>query len=290
MKNKMIVYINGKFISEEKALVSIFDRGFLYGDGAFETMRVYNGKVFKLDEHIKRLFATLMQLKIKHSFKLPELSQLINSILKRNSLKDASIKLGVTRGESGGGFDFPKRIKPTIYIIAKPFKPYPESWYQRGVKVSITTIRKPPSSSLNSKLKTHNFLPNILARIEAKKKGAFEGIMLDEKGFICEGTVSNIFFVKDNLLLTPSAQCDILLGITRQTVLDLTKKLKTPVREGKFKPEFLHGCNECFLTNSLIEILPVKAINNSLVGNGKPGEVTKRLASAYKNLVGVVSG
>ena len=281
----MKIYINGKFVPEEKALVSIFDRGFLYGDGAFETMRAYNGEVFKLEEHIKRLIATLKTLKITPPAEIFKSSQLLNLVLKENHLKNAYLRLGVTRGKREGRFEISKEIKPTLYIIAKPLKPYPESFYQKGVKASIVSIRKTPSSSLNSKLKTHNFLPSILARIEAKKIGAFEGIMLDQKGHVCEGAVSNIFFVKGGILFTPSTQCDILEGITRNTVLELAKKLKIPVREGKFKTQSLYSADECFLANSLIEILSVKKIDSFLIGNGKPGEITKVLISTYKSLV-----
>jgi len=281
----MKIYINGKFVPEEKALVSIFDRGFLYGDGAFETMRAYNGEVFKLEEHIKRLLATLRALKIKPPAEIFKSSQLLNLVLKENHLENAYLRLGVTRGKGEGGFEITKEMKPPLYIIVKPFKPYPESFYQKGVKAAIVSIRKTPSSSLNSKLKTHNFLPNILAKIEAKKKGAFEGIMLDQKGYICEGAVSNIFFVKGGILFTPSTQCDILEGITRNTVLELAKKLKIPVKEGKFKTQSLYSADECFLTNSLIEILSVKKIDSFLIGNGKPGEITKVLISTYKSLV-----
>lgn len=285
MKRKLKVYINGKFFPEDKAMISIFDRGFLFGDGAFETMRAYNSKVFELEEHIKRLSATLKALKIEFPLKLSELPQLINSLLKHNHLQDAYIRIGITRGDSSGGFDIPKGIKPTLYIITKPFKPYPESWYKRGVETTIVSIRKIPSSSFNSKLKTHSFLPNILARIEARKKGAFEGILLDENGYICEGAVSNIFFVKDNMLLTPSVQNDILSGITRQTVIELVKRLGIKAREGRFKAERLFSCNGCFLTNSLMEIMPVRRVNSSFIGNGKPDKITKALISSYRDLV-----
>jgi len=285
MKNKLMIYINGKFVQENKAMVSIFDRGFLFGDGAFETMRAYSSKVFKLDEHIKRLFYTLKALGIKPPSLLTNISFQMNTILKQNKLKDAYIRAGVTRGASGGGFEIVKKIKPTFYIIARPFKPYPESWYNKGVKAAIVSIRKIPSSSFNSKLKTHNLLPNILARIEARKKGAFEGILLDENGYICEGAVSNIFFVKDSMLLTPSVQNDILSGITRQTVIGLAKELGIKVREGKFKTERLFNCNGCFLTNSLMEIMPVRMVSSLLVGNGKPDIITKALISSYRDIV-----
>src|SRR3990172_3955274 len=161
----MKVYVNGKLVRENRAMVSIFDRGFLYGDGAFETMRSYNSKIFRLEEHIRRLFFTLKELKINHTFKPSKLPQLLNFVLKENRLKDAYIRLGATRGESEGGFEIVKEMPPTLYIIAKHLKPYPESFYQRGVKVTIVSTRKTPSSSVESKLKTHNFLQNILARI-----------------------------------------------------------------------------------------------------------------------------
>ena len=280
----MKIYLNGKFVSENKAMVSVFDRGFLFGDGAFETMRANNGRVFKLDEHIKRLFESLKALKINHTLRPSKLSQLLNLVLKENRLKDAYIRIGVSRGAERGGFEFSKKIKPTLYIISKPLKPYPKSFYQRGVKVAIVSTRKTPSSSIESKLKTHNFLQNILARAEARGKKAFEGIMLDIKGNICEGAVSNIFFIKNGKLLTPSSQCDILLGITRKTIIELAKDLKIPLKEGKFKKKMLLECDECFLTNSLIGILPVKSVNASLIGYGKPGKTTKALIKVYGSL------
>ncbi len=284
MKRKLKIYINGKTPSEDKAMVSIFDRGFLFGDGAFETMRAYKGRVFKLDEHIKRLICSLEALRIKPPSQLTNISFLINEVLKKNKLKNAYIRVGVTRGLSGGGFEIVSRIKPTFYIIARPFKPYPESCYKEGVETAIVSIRKIPSSSFNSKLKTHNFLPNIMARIEARDRGVFEGILLDEKGYICEGAVSNIFFVKDNILLTPSLHNDILSGITRQTVIEVAKGIGIKVREGNFKADFIFRCNGCFLTNSLMEIMPVRRVNSFSFGNGRPDKITEAIASFYREL------
>jgi branched-chain amino acid aminotransferase len=281
----MFVYLNGKLVPEEKARVSVFDHGFLYGDGIYETMRAYKGIVFMVDEHIKRLFRSGDLIKLKINLSHEGIKKAIYNSLKKNNLKDAYIRLSISRGQGEIGLDPELCKKPTFVIIAKQFKEYPEELYLRGVKISIVKTRRNAPEALNPKIKSLNFLNNILAKIEAKEAGAYEAIMLNYKGYLTEGTITNIFFIKDNSLFTPSIESGILDGITRDLIIRVAERTGIKVIEGLYTPENIYDADETFITNTTLEILSVIKIDKNVIGKGIPGLVTKDLHSRYKEEV-----
>jgi len=279
-----IVYLNGRLIPKREAKISLFDHGFLYGDGLFETMRSYNGQVFRLTEHIKRLFKSAMVLRLKLVVAEEELETAVQKTIKANDLSDAYVRLTISRGEGEAGPDPSTCPKVTVAIITRPFQPYPHELYERGAKAIIASTRQNDLSSL-ARVKSMNLLNNILALMEAKAAGVDQAILLNTKGFVAEGAVSNIFIFRDNALITPPINAGILPGITRGVVLEIAKGLRIPIREGNFPPDVLMQAQECFLTNSLMEILPIVQVAEHLIGTGLPGPVTQRLRQAYRELV-----
>lgn len=281
----MFIYLNGKLVPEEKALVSVFDHGFLYGDGIYETMRSYRDIVFLIDEHIKRLFRSgnLIRLKIPRSEE--EIKKSIYRTLKKNNLKDAYIRLSISRGPGEIGLDPELCKEPTFVIITKRFNEYPEELYRKGVTVSIVNTRRNAPEALNPKIKSLNFLNNILAKIEAKEAGTYEAIMLNYRGYLTEGTITNIFFVKRGSIFTPSIEAGILDGITRDLIIRVAERNGKNVKEGLYTPEDLYSADEAFITNTTLEILPVIKIDKNVIGKGIPGSVTKDLHRRYREEV-----
>lgn len=277
----MKVFLNDKLVSEESAYVSIFDHGFLYGDGVYETMRAYDGVIFKLDEHVSRLGQSALFIRLT----IPEarfLRDAIYQTLSANKLSDAYVRITVSRGKGPIGLDPALCKQATFAVIAKEFKGYPETRYEKGVAVIVAETRKNLTEALNPQIKSLNFLNNILAMIEAKEQGADEAIMLNAQGCIAEGTVSNIFFVSENSLCTPSLEAGILSGITRETVISLAQQAGIFVREGLFSPEELLKAEEVFYTNTSSEILPISRINQTTYGIGN---MTRQLRKMYKKEV-----
>jgi len=278
----MYVYLNGEYIQESEAFVSVFDRGFLYGDGLFETMRAYEGHIFRLDQHLGRLLRGLEVLRISNAWTLDTLRHVLYRLLELNRLSDAYIRLTVSRGEGGRGIDTAGCGSPTIVAAARAFSPCPEGLYRNGVRICISGGRTNCRGPADSGVKSLNFLNNILARMEASEKGAFEAVMLNHEGYLTEGTVSNIFFVTKGVLHTPAAAAGILNGITRQTVLETAAKKGFEVKEGLFGVRELYHAEEVFITNSLIEIMPVSEVEGRVFARG---EVTGVLMNAYREAV-----
>ncbi len=275
----MKVFLNDKPVDERDAAISIYDHGFLYGDGIFETLISYKGVVFKLDEHLHRLrrSASLIGMEIDKSN--DELSHIIYATLEANELTDAYIRVTVTRGTGPPGIDPSLCSSPTLLVMTRETSPLPPHYYTKGIRVTIAETRRNLKEAVNPEIKSLNFLNNIQAKREAKKRDAFEALMLNAEGYITECTVSNIFFVKDSILYTPAVECGILNGITRIFVISLAKKIGITVNEGRYLPEELLEAAEVFITNTGIEILPVSDISD------KPfqvGEVTGGLVDAYR--------
>lgn len=277
------IWINGKFVDPDKAKVSVFDRGFMYGDGVFETMRGYAGRVFKLDRHLERLFRSLDALKIKHKYSKKYLQDAIYKTLKTNRLSSAYIKLAVTRGEGRFGISYKDIFSPNVVITAKDFEGYPGWMFDIGLSANITGVQN--EESITSRIKTLNYLPYILARDDAKDMGYDEAILTNTKGCITEGATSNIFMVKNTALITPSEASGILPGITRGVVIEIAKGLKINVKEKLLKRRELLGADELFLTNSLAEILPVTKVDSKRIGSGLVGDITKLLRISYQKAV-----
>jgi len=279
-----LVYINGKLIPGEDAKVSVFDHGFLYGDGLFETMRAYQRRIFRLEHHLQRLFLSLEYLKFLIPFNFDYLKEAIYNTIEANRLEDAYIRLTVTRGE-GATVPDPATCKaPNLIIITREYVPYSSALYQKGYKGKIVGVKPSPHMPTIS-MKTLNFLNHIIAKMEAKASGFNEGIMVNTDGFVTEGTVSNIFMIKEGSLFTPAKEVGLLPGVTRQAVLEIAEDKGLKAREAKITINELLMAEEAFLTNALIEILPLVRVDEHPIGKGIPGPLTQELMSAYKELV-----
>lgn len=281
----MKIYINGKLYDRNNAKISVFDHGLLYGDGVFEGIRSYNRRVFKLSEHIDRLFESAHSIMLEIPMDKKKLTHEVLATLKANNLKDAYIRLVVTRGEGDLGLD-PRKCKgkATVIIIADKITLYPQKFYQQGLEiVTVPTIRNIPEA-LNPQIKSLNYLNNILAKIEAVNYGFDEAIMLDHLGYVAECTGDNIFIVKDNHLYTPPQCMGTLRGITRDTVLGIARSSHIPAHEHVLTRHELYISDECFLTGTAAEIIPVVKVDGRIIGRGKPGDITMALTNKFREL------
>lgn len=278
------IWINGRFVDEETAKVSVFDRGFLYGDGVFETMKAYGGVVFKLDEHLDRLFRALKAVRIEPPSGKDHFKGLVKRLLKINGLESAYVRLAVTRGRGGFGIGYRDDLKAGAVLVAKDFKPYPKWMHARGIRAKVVDVRQNDRSPLCG-IKSMNYLNYIVARFHAKEAGFDEAILTNTRGFVTEAATSNIFLVIRKRLVTPSLDSGILPGIARAVILEIAGRLKLKVSQRGVRPQELLKADEIFLTNSLAEVLPVTGIGSKRVGSGKPGELTRLLATSYQKQV-----
>ena len=280
----MKVYLNGKFVEQSKAVVSVFDHGLLYGDGVFEGIRSYNGLIFKLREHIDRLFESAHTIMLTIPLEKDELISVVKQSLRINRLRDAYIRLVVTRGEGDLGLDPRKCAQPTVFIIADKIELYPKKLYEEGLcLITVATQRNVPEA-LNPQIKSLNYLNNILAKIEAINAGYEEAIMLSPSGYVTECTGENIFLVKGKQLLTPPPFIGVLRGITRQTVMELAHHQRLHVQEELLTRHDLFNADEVFLTGTAAEIVPVVKIDGRVIGRGIPGRITKKLQQAFRQV------
>jgi len=280
----MKVYVNGKYRDEGDAMISVFDHGLLYGDGIFEGIRAYHGRVFKLKEHIDRLFCSAKAILLNIPMSHEELSRAVVDTCRHNEVRDGYIRLLVTRGVGTLGLN-PKSCKePSVVIIAGKIQLYPQEYYEKGLDIiTVPTVRN-LHSALNPAIKSLNYLNNILAKIEANNAGCEEAIMLNVEGFVAECTGDNVFIVKENQLLTPPLTAGALYGITRRVVLDLGVELGFKVAETNLTRYDLFNADECFLTGTGAELVPVVRLDGRVIGTGKPGPITERLVAQYRAL------
>lgn len=278
------VYINGKLYPKDEAKVSVFDHGLLYGDGVFEGIRCYNGNVFKFAEHIDRLYDSARAISMEIQLTKDELKDAVINTLKANNLKDSYIRLVVTRGVGKLGLNPFNCAEPQIIIITDFIQLYSKELYEKGLDAIIVSTIRNHSNALNPNIKSLNYLNNILAKIECINAGATEGIMLNKDGYVAEGTGDNIFIVKNNEVLTPHTSAGILIGITRNVVMELAKEAGMTVREEQLTRNDLYNADECFLTGTAAEIIPVANIDGRKIASGKPGKVTLSLLKKYQEL------
>ena len=279
----MWIYLKDQFVKEAEAKVSVLDYGFLYGDGLFETFRAYGGKIFRLSEHLNRLGGSAGRLAI--SPPSPALlEKLLYETLKRNRLKEALLRLTLSRGEGAPGLNPAPCERPTLIITARKFDGYPKDQYLTGVSGVIVQARRHPAVA-DPALKSISFLSNVLAKLEAKKKGAFEGLFLNTDGVLCEGAVSNLFWIREGKLKTAAPAAGILEGITRMMILELAEKIKIETEEGFYPADDLFSAEEAFLTSSGLELMPLTTIDGKKIGNGRPGPVTQRLHQTFREAV-----
>jgi branched-chain amino acid aminotransferase len=283
----MKIYIDGQYHDEAGAKISVFDHGLLYGDGIFEGIRAYNGRVFKLKEHIDRLFhsakAILLDIPMSHA----DLVKAVVDTCRQNKIRDGYIRLVVTRGVGTLGLN-PNRCKnPSVIIIAGTIQLYPPEFYRKGMEIiTVPTVRS-LHSALNPAIKSLNYLNNILAKIEANNAGCEEAIMLNAEGFVAECTGDNLFIVRGDHVLTPPLSAGALYGITRRVVMDIAEESSFKVSEPNLTRYDLFNADECFLTGTGAELVPVVKIDGRVIGNGKPGPVTEKLVAQYHALTKV---
>ena len=278
------IYINGEWLEKENAKISVFDHGLLYGDGVFEGMRTYNGKVFRLRQHLQRLVESGRAIGLEMPMSADEFEKAIYETMKVNGLEEAYVRLVVTRGIGDLGLDPESCGTPEVILITGKLALYPPELYENGLAVIIAKTRRNLAAALNPRLKSLNYLNNILAKREATAAGLKEALMLNADGFVAEATGENIFIVKDGVLETPPTDAGILVGITRQAVMELAEKNGIPVRERRLKPDDIYTAEECFLTGSAAEMAPIVQVDGRPIGTGKPGPVMKKLLQAFREL------
>jgi branched-chain amino acid aminotransferase len=283
----MKIYIDGKFFSERDAKVSVFDHGLLYGDGIFEGIRAYNGRVFKLREHIDRLFysakAILLKIPISHA----AIMKAVVETCRANKIRDGYVRLVVTRGPGTLGLNPNRCKKPCVIIIAGKVQLYPPELYAKGMEIVTVATTRNLHSALNPAIKSLNYLNNILAKIEANQAGCEEAVMLNADGYVAECTADNVFVVKEGQLFTPPLSAGALYGITRRTVIELAEEAGYKVSEPNLTRYDLFNADECFITGTGAEMVPVVKIDGRVIGNGKPGPVTEQLVARYHALTKV---
>lgn len=281
----MKVYINGKLVDRKRAGVSVFDHGLLYGDGVFEGIRAYSGRVFRLREHLDRLYRSARAILLRIPLSKAELERAVLETLRINRLRDAYIRLVVTRGEGDLGLNPRNCNSPTVIIIADRIQLYPPSLYQKGLELATVSTRRNIPEALNPNIKSLNYLNNILAKLEANRIGVPEALMLNARGGVAECTGDNIFGVRDGGLLTPPVRAGALDGITRACIMEIARKtLHIPVREEEITLYDLYTSDEVFLTGTAAEVVPVVKLDSRPIGDGKPGPVTRRLMKEFRIL------
>ncbi|HNP29810.1 MAG TPA: aminotransferase class IV [Nitrospirales bacterium] len=278
----MWIFLNNEFVKKEEARISVFDHGFLYGDGVYETLRVYQGRIFLLERHLARLRRSCKLIGLTPPIKDDAWASIMTEMLIRNGLQDASLRVTISRGEGELGIDPGLCPRPTIVVMAKSVVTYPAHMREQGVRLQLVSVRRNPESAQSPQIKSLSFLNNILAKQEAAQAGAFDALMLNMDGHVTECTTSNFFFVSNHRLHTPSVACGILEGITREVVIALAGELEIDVEEGAYTAEDVLQADECFMTNTGLEIMAVSQIGKDPIGQGRSGAITMALWRTFQ--------
>ena len=279
------VFIDGKFYPRDRAKISVFDHGLLYGDGVFEGIRLYDRCIFRLDQHIERLFSSAKYIMMKMPMTANELKWAMVETCRRNDLTDGYIRLVITRGEGDLGLA-PWLCKiPTVFVIASKIKLYPAEVYTKGLKLATVPTQRMSASAMNPRVKSCNYLNNIMAKIEGKIAGVVEALMLDRDGYVVECTGDNIFIVKNGVLITPPTYLGALRGITRDCIMEIAGEFGLGVREEPFSRFDIFDADVCFMTGTAAEVVPVVKVDSRLIGDGKPGPMTAELTARFHKLV-----
>jgi branched-chain amino acid aminotransferase len=278
------IYINGKLYDKADARISVYDHGLLYGDGVFEGIRVYAGVVFRLREHIDRLYDSARSIYLEIPLTRPQMIEAVESTVKANAKQEGYIRLVVTRGAGSLGLDPRKTSDPQVIIIVDDIVMYPQELYDNGMEiVTAATIRSHPNA-VNPRIKSLNYLNNIMAKVEGIRAGCHEALMLNDQGEVAECTGDNIFLVKHGLLKTPPPDAGILEGVTRNAVMELARAAGIPVQEPPLTRHDVYTADECFLTGTAAEVIPIVKVDGRAIGNGKPGPITRQLREAFHQL------
>ncbi len=278
------IYLNGEIVPEDQAKVSVFDHGYLYGDGIFEGIRAYNGRVFMLDQHIKRLYESAKTIMLDIPLSREEMETAILETIRANELRDAYIRVVVSRGEGDLGLDPSKCPEPTIVIIASAIQLYPEEMYETGLKLVTVPTRRNGPEMVNPRIKSLNYLNNIMARIEANMQDAPEAIILNSDGYVAECTGDNIFIISEDTLYTPPIYAGILKGTKREVVLEIAADMGLEVREELFTRHDVFNADECFLSGTAAEVIPVVEVDSRKVGDGEVGDRTAALIAKFREI------
>lgn len=281
----MKIYLDGKFVDEADAKISVFDHGLLYGDGVFEGIRLYGGNVFRLEEHLERLEYSAKAILLKIPLNRQELAQATCETCRQNGLKDAYIRLVVTRGVGDLGLAPWLCPKPSLFIIASKISLYPPEHYEKGLSIVTVPTRRINPAALPSTVKSLNYLNNILGKIEARQFGALEAIMLNDQGYIAECTADNIFIVHKGEIITPAVSQGALRGVTRGAIFDVAKELGVPLREADLTRYDVWCADECFLTGTGAEVVPVVKLDGREIGTGRPGPITQQVLGSFRRRV-----
>jgi len=276
------IWMDGQFVNEDEAKVSVFDHGLLYGDGCFEGIRVYNGRIFKLGAHLRRLFASAESLYLEIPYTMDELAKAMRDGVKINEIVNGYIRPVVTRGKGNLGINPAQCPRAGVFIICANIQLYPAEVYETGLKVITSSRPRVSQDALNPAIKSLNYLNNIMAKVESTKAGCHEAVMLNRDGYVAECTGDNIFFVKDGKVVTPALEAGLLAGITRAFAIEICQDLGVPIEEKLFTLEELKGADEIFLTGTAAEIVSVTLFDGERVGDGKPGEMTKKLLAEFR--------
>jgi len=284
MSSEQVIYIDGKFYPKGEAKISVYDHGLLYGDGVFEGIRCYNGNVFRLKQHIDRLYDSAKGINLKIRASKEEMAKTVLKSLRKNGLKDAYVRLIVTRGVGDLGLDPNKCPNPTVICIAQQFAPLYGDLYDKGIKIVTVGTRRIAWDALDVKAKTLNYLNNIMGKIQANLAGCDEALMLNTTGHVCEGTGDNFFIVKDSELSTPPTGAGVLVGITRGAIMELAKKVRIKVSEKNLTLFDVYTADEAFMTGTAAEVIPIIEADARRIGDGKPGAMTKKLMAEFKKI------
>ena len=278
------IWLDGRLVEEEEAKISVFDHGLLYGDGVFEGIRFYRGRVFRLEEHVRRLFASARAIMLTPAWTSEEVSGAVCETIRVNGLEDGYVRLVITRGRGGLGLNPYLCERPSMIVIASTMELYPEEYYERGLDLVTCATRRPTPGALSPQVKSLNYLNNIMAKVEALGAGAIEGLILNEQGFVAECTGDNIFVVRNGGVLTPPVVDGALTGITRGVVFELAAELGMEIGERSLTRYDVYTAEECFLTGTAAEIIPVVTLDRRMIGTGRPGDRTRRLMEAFRKL------
>lgn len=285
--SQQAIYLNGEYVTKENAKVSVYDHGFLYGDGIFEGIRVYDGNIFKCKEHLNRLYDSAKSIMLDIPLTLPEMQEAVAETIRRNGLRDGYIRLVVSRGPGDLGLDPRRSPKANVIIIVESLAIYPEEAYVNGLRtISVSTRRNVPDA-LNPKIKSLNYLNNVLVKIQANLAGVGEAIMLNSQGYVAEGSGDNIFIVKNGIVYTPPAYIGALEGITRAAIIDICKRIEVPLKEEPFTLHDVYVADEVFFTGTAAEVIAVSEVDGRIIGGGKAGPTTTRLLEEFRNIVSV---
>lgn len=285
--SERIVYVNGNFVPKSEAVVSVFDHGYLYGDGVFEGIRAYNGRVFRCNEHIDRLYKGAKAINMQIPLTKEEMTGAMLETIRKNNLKDCYIRLVVSRGTGDLGLSPTKCPKPTVVVIADEIALYPQEMYQKGLKVITSSVRRNSPACLDPQIKSLNYLNNIMAKIEADRHGVPEAIMLNHEGVVAECTGDNVFIVVDGKLCTPPIYVGALDGITRDLVIGICKKLGLSIEEKEFTLFNLYNADECFFTGTAAEVIAVTEVDGRVIGSGVEGPVTRKILEEFRKITQV---